>query len=78
MLVKAFKLFDCDGDGLVSTEELRMLVERAGGSITQGEATALIRQADKDFNGKLDYSEFRELWAIVRGEVEVSQVLTLL
>ena len=31
-------------------------------------------QADKDFNGKLDYSKFQELWAIVRGEVEVSHV----
>ena len=31
-------------------------------------------QADKDLNGKIDYSEFRKLWGIVTGEVEVGKI----
>ena len=31
-------------------------------------------QADKDLNGKIDYSEFRKLWGIVTGEVEVGRM----
>ena len=31
-------------------------------------------QADKDLNGKIDYSEFRKLWGIVTGEVEVGKM----
>eukprot|EP00092_Neocalanus_flemingeri_P074611 GFUD01092288.1.p1 GENE.GFUD01092288.1~~GFUD01092288.1.p1 ORF type:complete len:173 (-),score=54.58 GFUD01092288.1:234-677(-) len=66
----AFKLFDQDKDGLVTTEELKMLIEKVGGCMSEGEARGMIRQANKDSNGGIDYSEFRKLWAIVRGEEE--------
>eukprot|EP00092_Neocalanus_flemingeri_P033080 GFUD01035974.1.p1 GENE.GFUD01035974.1~~GFUD01035974.1.p1 ORF type:complete len:176 (+),score=55.42 GFUD01035974.1:79-528(+) len=66
----AFKLFDQDKDGLVTTEELKMLIEKVGGCMSEGEARGMIRQANKDRNGGIDYSEFRKLWAIVRGEDE--------
>eukprot|EP00090_Calanus_glacialis_P020902 TRINITY_DN32253_c0_g1_i1.p1 TRINITY_DN32253_c0_g1~~TRINITY_DN32253_c0_g1_i1.p1 ORF type:complete len:150 (-),score=50.14 TRINITY_DN32253_c0_g1_i1:66-515(-) len=69
-LEEAFKLFDHNSDGMITTEELRQLVEKVGGCMSEGEARGLIRQADKDMNGRIDYSEFRKLWAIVRGEVE--------
>eukprot|EP00092_Neocalanus_flemingeri_P065118 GFUD01079110.1.p1 GENE.GFUD01079110.1~~GFUD01079110.1.p1 ORF type:complete len:158 (+),score=57.78 GFUD01079110.1:26-475(+) len=66
----AFKLFDQDKDGLVTTEELKMLIEKVGGCMSEGEARGMIRQANKDRSGGIDYSEFRKLWAIVRGEEE--------
>merc|ERR1711962_1655872 len=49
-LEEAFKLFDADGDGLITSVELRSLIEKVGGIMSEGEATALIHQADKDGN----------------------------
>merc|ERR1719167_88403 len=69
-LQEAFKLFDSDSDGVITPEELKGIITRVGGSISQGEALAILRQADKDQSGGIDYSEFRKLWAIVTGEVE--------
>jgi len=67
-LKEAFKLFDMDGDGLITKDELRKLVEKVGGNMTEGEAQGLIRQADKDGNDGIDFSEFAKLWAAIKGE----------
>ena len=44
LLVQAFKLFDMDGDGMITKDELRKLVEKVGGSMSEGEAKGLIHQ----------------------------------
>merc|ERR1712168_468480 len=69
-LQEAFKLFDMDGDGMITKDELRKLVEKVGGSMTEGEAKGLIHQADKDGNESIDFSEFSKLWAAIKGEGE--------
>ena len=61
-----------DGDGLITIDELKKLVEKVGGSMTEGEARGLIHQADKDGNEGIDFSEFSKLWAAIKGEGEVS------
>ena len=71
-VTKAFKLFDMDNDGQITKDELRKLVEKVGGSMTEGEAKGLIHQADKDGNESIDFSEFSKLWAAIKGEGEVS------
>merc|ERR1712158_211373 len=55
-LKEAFKLFDMDGDGMITKDELRKLVEKVGGSMTEGEAKGLIHQADKDGNESIHFS----------------------
>ncbi|XP_023336291.1 calmodulin-like protein 11, partial [Eurytemora carolleeae] len=67
---QAFKLFDLDGDGEITIDELRSLIEKVGGSMTEGEAKALIKEADKDGNEGVDYTEFTRLWSAIRGEGE--------
>jgi len=69
-LEEAFKLFDADGDGMITSVELKGLIEKVGGSMTEGEAAALIHKADKDGNKGIDMSEFTELWAAIRGDGE--------
>merc|ERR1711879_862685 len=69
-LQEAFKLFDMDGDGMITKDELRKLVEKVGGKMTEGEAKGLIHQADKDGNESIDFSEFSKLWAAIKGEGE--------
>jgi len=67
-LEEAFKLFDSDGDGIITGDEIRALIEKIGGTMSEGEATALIHQADKDGNKGIDISEFTDLWAAIRGD----------
>merc|ERR1739842_43726 len=69
-LQEAFKLFDMDGDGMITKDELKKLVEKVGGKMTEGEAKGLIHQADKDGNESIDFSEFSKLWAAIKGEGE--------
>ena len=83
-LARAFQLLDENGDGEITQEEMCRLVCRSvprlgpvlqadcrtGGNLTEGEAMALIRQADRDNNGIIDRAEFRELWAAMRGSGE--------
>merc|ERR1712215_579419 len=76
-LEEAFHLFDQDGDGMVTIDELRKLIGKVGGDMSEGEAKGSISKADKDLNGKIDYSEFRKLWGIVTGEVEFKDELEI-
>jgi len=69
-LQEASKLFDLDGDGKITTDELRGLVSKVGGTMSEGEAAALIHKADKDGNGYVDYQEFSKLWVDIRGAGE--------
>merc|ERR1711971_1091689 len=69
-LQEAFKLFDMDGDGMITIDELKKLVEKVGGTMTEGEAKGLIHQADKDGNEGIDFSEFSKLWSAIKGEGE--------
>merc|ERR1711997_381510 len=70
-LKEAFKLFDIDGDGVITIEELSSLVSKVGGDMSQADATALIKAADKDGNMGIDFSEFAKLWEALHGETEI-------
>ena len=71
--LQAFKLFDLDGDGVVSMAELRKVLTRAGAHrLTDTEARQMVEMADSDGNEVLDYSEFEQLWNQIRGDTEVS------
>ena len=71
-IAQAFKLFDVDGDGVVTAAELGRVLARAGAG-RGGEAAArrLLETADSDGNCVIDYAEFEQLWAQLRGDSEV-------
>ena len=71
-LKEAFKLFDVDGDGLISAEELTSLISKVGGEMADAEAKALIHAADKDGNQGIDFNEFAKFWETLHGESNVS------
>ncbi|KAF0986051.1 hypothetical protein HZS_6169 [Henneguya salminicola] len=54
----AFKVFDKDNDGFISSSELRQVLTTLGEKLTPEEANELIREADLDGNGRIDYNEF--------------------
>jgi len=59
----AFKVFDRDGDGLISEEELRLTMNNLGEPLTEEEVKQMIAEADIDGDGKINLQEFSRLMA---------------
>ncbi|KIW04752.1 uncharacterized protein PV09_04478 [Verruconis gallopava] len=60
-LLQAFKVFDKDGSGTISAQELKELMISIGESLSKDEIDEMIREADKDGDGVIDYKEFVQL-----------------
>ena len=50
----AFNVFDKDGSGTISADELRQVMKSLGENLTDDEIDEMIREADKDRNGTID------------------------
>lgn len=50
----AFAVFDKDGSGTISAEELRAVMKSLGEDLTDREIDEMIAEADKDKNGTID------------------------
>lgn len=57
-LKEAFSVFDKDGNGMISAEELKSALLNLGERLTDEELAAMIAAADRDGNGMIDYEEF--------------------
>ena len=57
-LVEAFKVFDRDGNGFISATELRHVMTNLGEKLSEDEADEMIREADVDGDGQINYEEF--------------------
>ena len=57
-LIEAFKIFDKDGNGVISAQELRHVMTTLGERLTEDEADEMIREADIDGDGYINYHEF--------------------
>ncbi|KAM0332608.1 hypothetical protein ACHAQA_002892 [Verticillium albo-atrum] len=62
-LVAAFEVFDKDGSGSVSSSELRSVLISLGQKHTDDEIDEMVKHADLDGNGSIDYHEFVQLMA---------------
>lgn len=57
-LIEAFKVFDKDGNEFITSQELRHVMTNLGEKITEEEADVMIKEADLDGDGKINYEEF--------------------
>jgi calmodulin len=57
-LLEAFRIFDRNGDGFITEEELRQALLNLGERLTGEQIRDMLSAADKDGNGLIDYSEF--------------------
>ncbi|KAL1422440.1 hypothetical protein MTO96_022306 [Rhipicephalus appendiculatus] len=58
---EAFKVFDRDGKGFIPAAELRHVMTTLGEKLTNEEVDAMIREADVDGDGQINYDEFVSL-----------------
>ena len=56
--MEAFKVFDKDGNGFLSAAELRHVMTKLGEKLTDEEVDEMIREADVDGDGQINYEEF--------------------
>ena len=57
-LLEAFKVFDRDGNGFITSHELRNVMNSLGENLTPEEIEEMIKEADLDNDGQIDYNEF--------------------
>lgn len=57
-LREAFRVFDRDGDGFISREELSLVMNNLGEKLSDDDVEDMIREADLDGDGKINYQEF--------------------
>ena len=57
-LQEAFKVFDRDQNGYISSHELRHTMTNLGENLTPEEVEEMIKEADIDGDGQVDYQEF--------------------
>ena len=50
-----FRVFDKDGNGFISTSELRLVMSNLGEKLTDEEVDEMIREADIDGDGQVNY-----------------------
>jgi calmodulin len=60
-MAEAFAVFDVDKDGFITKGELRQIMNRLGENLTDEQLDAMIKEADKDGDGKVNAEEFRAL-----------------
>merc|ERR1719201_1917170 len=60
-VMHAFRVFDRDGDGYISVEELRLTMNNLGEPLTDQEVRSMIEEADLDGDGRINFQEFARL-----------------
>jgi hypothetical protein len=70
---KAFCEYDKNGDGHITAEEVRKVLEKRGEGIMPGDVERYIAEYDLNKDGVIDYSEFVQM--LLPKDVKVKQSL---
>ncbi|KAK2497743.1 hypothetical protein MC885_007895 [Smutsia gigantea] len=60
---EAFSLFDKDGDGTITTQELGTIMRSLGQNPTEAELRGMVGEIDHDSSGTVDFPEFLGMMA---------------
>ena len=78
---EAFRVFDKDGNGFISAAELRHVMTNLGEKLTDEEVDEMIREADIDGDGQVNYEgKHRLLLVLIRAKMcfPVSEFVTMM
>ena len=67
-LVERFKLFDADGSGYISLEELQVCIRDLDALVTKAEVEAMLKGIDVDGDGQIQYEEFYQLFQNLKAQ----------
>lgn len=67
-LWEAFKVFDADGSGNISANELGQVMRSLGQSPSETDLRDMIKEVDIDLSGSIDFEEFKTLMVSVQGD----------
>jgi len=65
-LKQQFDMMDASGDGSLDADELHAVFRKLGKDVKKGTISNLIRLADEDGNGTIEWSEFAKIFEIVQ------------
>ena len=57
-MIDAFRMFDLNGDGFISKQELSKVMKGLGEKLSDKEIDDLLKEWDLNKDGKIDYNEF--------------------
>ncbi|RRT53688.1 hypothetical protein B296_00029229 [Ensete ventricosum] len=63
VLREAFDVYDLDGNGLISAEELHRVMSRLGEKCSVKDCSRMIRPVDADGDGNVNFEEFKKMMA---------------
>merc|ERR1712110_1346991 len=67
----AFNTFDADGSGTIDTQEMKLLLEAIGESLTEEELFRFMADVDEDGTGEIEFAEFLQAFEKQRGGAQV-------
>lgn len=59
---ETFLIFDRNNDGFIDKYELKSVMRRLGSNLRDEDILKMIKDADKNQDGRIDYDEFISLW----------------
>ncbi|KAL8030842.1 hypothetical protein ABFX02_14G312600 [Erythranthe guttata] len=63
LLLKAFKVFDLNDDGFISSDELQTVLSRIG-LLDERDCKEMILAYDRNLDGVLDFGEFKDMMSV--------------
>ena len=60
-VIQAFKVFDREGNGFINSQEMRRIMTNLGAKLNDEEVDAMVREADLDGDGQINYEGNRHL-----------------
>ncbi|RCV36347.1 hypothetical protein SEVIR_7G321500v4 [Setaria viridis] len=70
-LREAFRVFDQDQNGFISRDELRHVLQNLGERLSDDELAEMLREADVDGDGQINYTEFAKVMLAKRRNQEL-------
>ncbi|XP_045182503.1 neo-calmodulin-like [Mercenaria mercenaria] len=65
---ESFRIFDRDGNGTIDRKELKHAMKMLGEELSDEEVEQMMKEADENGDGKINFEEFLRLWKILNGE----------